>query len=143
MRLQYFEAVRLSMVVAHELYKAYLVGEPTPHQRAMLHRMRNPQPGDLVVESSALARYLRGADFEDGIGRFVRSQRVRVPLENGEHKDEDQVVVEKANGIEQSWSNCEWLAIPDRPGWAGTTTWPSVIEDLRGPFEQSSEGGKS
>jgi hypothetical protein len=56
---------RLLRLIAINTYVAYsnsLVGNPAPAVRAVYERKRNPQPGDIVMETSTIWRWAEHAD---------------------------------------------------------------------------------
>ena len=44
--------IRMLAKVGHELYMSQLIGNGPPSMQRRWHRMENPQPGDLVIETS-------------------------------------------------------------------------------------------
>lgn len=66
------EAQRL-VAAGRMLWSATLIGNPPPSTRRLIERMRNPQPGDLVWESSTALRALRDPAWADRVlGWFVK-----------------------------------------------------------------------
>lgn len=100
------EDAYLLAIVGHELYRSTLIGNAPPVIRQLGERMRNPQPGDLVMEVSRFGGFRPDRFDPDSIGRLVRI--------NG-----DRWVVEPlhAPGVEQGWQNATFVALPDRNGW--------------------------
>ena len=69
-------------------------------------RMRDPRPGDLVLEISRLGGMMPGRFDPDSIGRLLRVEG-------------DRWVVEPlhAPGAEQGWQNADFIALPGRHRW--------------------------
>jgi hypothetical protein len=99
------DPVELLYYAGRALWEAVLIGEPPPATVCMLQRMRNPRPGDLVIEISSFAR-----TFDpDSVGRLIRIEHpddldrrrhVTAPL----HRPDE----------EQGWRNAEFVALPDQ-----------------------------
>ena len=86
------------------LWQSVLIGDPPPATVQLRFRMKNPRPGDLVIEISEFGR-----TFDpDSVGRLVR-------VEHSDDLDLTRHVVEPLNrpGEEQGWRNAEFVAIPD------------------------------
>jgi hypothetical protein len=95
-------------IIGRELHRATLTGDPPPVIKELGERMRNPQPGDLVLEISRLGGMMPGRFDPDSIGKLLRVEG-------------DRWVVEPlhAPGTEQGWQNAEFIALPDRHRWMG------------------------
>lgn len=102
----------LLAVVGRELWRSACIGNAPPVIKDLRGRMRNPQPGDLVLEISRLGGMMPDRFDPDSIGRLIR-------VESAEHTGRDRWVVEPlhAPGTEQGWQNAEFVAIPDRNRW--------------------------
>lgn len=81
------------------------VGNPAPATAQLRKRMRNPEPGDLVIEVSGLSQ----AFDPDKVGRLVR-------IENADDMNLRRHVTEPLGrpGEEQGWRNAEFVAVPDQ-----------------------------
>jgi hypothetical protein len=109
----------LIAVVGRELYRATLVGDPSPASlRAQLAgRMRNPRPGDLVLEVSPFSQMTPERFDPDRIGRLIRTEAVD-PLEAVHEGEERQVVAPLHDPQrEQGWRNATFIALPDWWNW--------------------------
>jgi hypothetical protein len=106
------EDAYLLAIVGRELHRATLIGNAPPLITKLRERMRNPQPGDLVLEISRLGGMIPGRFDPDSIGRLLRAESA----DGGR----DRWVVEPlhAPGTEQGWQNAEFVALPDHYRWA-------------------------
>jgi len=100
----------LLAIVANELRRATLIGDPPPLIAELRDRMNAPQRGDLVLEVSAMSPMTPGHFDPDRIGRLVSvegrdpSQRfVVAPMHDPERQ--------------QGWQNASFVAVPDRWKW--------------------------
>jgi hypothetical protein len=117
----------LLAIVGRELYRAVVLsgGSPDGSLRAALRdRMMAPQPGDLVLEVSALGGWDRDRFDADRIGRLVRTEK-----ERPEAREPDRWVVTPLRDPEheQGWQNATFIALPDRHQWA-----PPVMREAVG-----------
>jgi len=122
-------ARRLMMMgTAKALYDAVLVGNPAPKVAEMLARMRDPQPGDLVMEVSS--SYRRDVDAKvKGFGVLVehREEWASTDAEWAAEIASDALIdpdrdrfhdhawyVQYGPAAEDvcRWTNCEFIAIP-------------------------------
>jgi hypothetical protein len=96
----------LLAIVGRELHRSTLAGNAPPMITELRERMRNPRPGDLVLEISRFGGMMPDRFDPDSIGRLVRIES-------------DRWVIEPlhAPGTEQGWRNAEFVAIPDRNRW--------------------------
>ena len=101
------EDAYLLAIIGRELHRATLIGNAPPVIASLRERMRNPRPGDLVLEISRLGGMMPGRFDPDSIGRLLRIEG-------------DRWVVEPlhAPGTEQGWQNAEFVALPDHYRWA-------------------------
>jgi len=100
------EDVYLLAIIGRELYRATLIGNAPPVIKELGERMRNPQPGDLVLEVSRWGGMRPDRFDPESIGRLVRIEG-------------DRQVVEPlhAPGTDQGWQNARFVALPDRDRW--------------------------
>jgi hypothetical protein len=112
-------------LAAHHYLLRGMSGNPT--LRAEWDRMREPQPGDLIVELSTAYRRLRDTDdsYEAWAGHCltyvgdVREQVVPDPDDTEPWFDTFGLCL-NPDGTEYRWSNHEFLAVPaHRPRWPG------------------------
>jgi hypothetical protein len=116
------DLLRLLEVSAYNLYLATLVGHPAPSVEQTGRRMRTPQIGDVVLETSTIWRDDRlGAR----LGKLVRTAMEPVWTadewrEAGE--DENTPIptqrvwyLELPDGREYRWHNASFIAIPPTP----------------------------
>ena len=97
----------LLAIVGRELYRATLAGNAAPAVQQLGQRMRNPRPGDLVLEVSSWL----GFD-PDSIGRL---KRVTGNVSDG--SDVWHVEPLSKPGHEVTWGNVEFVSLPDRRKW--------------------------
>ena len=96
-------------------HAAYMmsIAHPGSHYQEMGERMRNPVPGDLVVEISTV--YFR-TDASDAVGELLREVREPYPdQEPGEDATERVVYIKAFDGAEIRWVNCQFVAVPPEP----------------------------
>jgi hypothetical protein len=96
------EESELFAVVGRELWRSTLIGDAPPAIKELRERMRDPQPGDLVMEISKWGQF-----DPDSIGRLVRVDGPDFVLIEPLHRP----------GEEVSWGNCEFVALPDKRKW--------------------------
>ena len=140
-----------------ELFGALLHGNPCPANAHRYRRMTNPQPGDLVMETSTAYMRLRNATSEwalsrdghihseAGIGILVKVTWEPYPREEGDEWDEEADgpwPTEKCwylrrldNGEEFRWTNANCVTILPHEGWE--TISGMHIKLLGGLFEDS------
>ena len=122
----------LAWLIAHSGYLAYratLIGNAPPSTRLLFERMRNPRPGDLVLETTT---YHREPWDPGGLGYLDRIVFEPMCTED-EWDDEDgpyascptdkvwyvRPFVPTADGkTEVRWHNADFIALPDGPRWA-------------------------
>lgn len=123
--------VRLLELAAYKIWDACLVGNQCEKTREMFEDMKNPKPGDLVIEKSTLyAGKMRGTDGKMescgicGIGYLVKIERESIwteeqvkingwKLENdGPIPTEKVIYLKLFDGREIRWTNADVLKIP-------------------------------
>jgi hypothetical protein len=121
---------RLIARLAHETWESVCVGNPAPIVADRADRMRHPQPGDLVVEHSALylASYSTDPAIEHvykGVGYLVAVQEEPFYSEEAiahapdDYTEEDRAMTEKVWYVQYGpdpedvcrWVNCDFVAI--------------------------------
>jgi hypothetical protein len=104
--------VRLIYCLAWRLYHAPCAG--SQHCRQLADELRNPKPGDLVIEASAIAWREKNNDWNSGIGRLICKRNEFVPFkeESGGYHD-DFTYIESLDGTLQRWSNCDFAKVPE------------------------------
>jgi hypothetical protein len=128
--------LRLVAVLGYNLYSATLVGNPAPFVERLSRRIRDPQPGDLVLEVSTITRQLRADPF-DACGLGILRRVADEPAFTKEEHDEEQAAlaaaipdepyepepydpplervqyIDRLDGSgEFRWHNAEFIAIP-------------------------------
>jgi hypothetical protein len=81
---------RLRRLVACNGYAAYqltLVGNPAPFVQEVGDRIRHPQPGDVVLETSTFYHWARKPDGEPGPALGVLLRKVQEPIMSREQFD--------------------------------------------------------
>jgi hypothetical protein len=124
---------RLIAGVAGVLMKTTLVGQPAPIVARIYERMRGPQPGDLVLETSTM--YRQSEDWYKGCGILLEhriewwetdDQFRQYCLENDENPATAERLTDHAWYIQYGpqpddvcrWVNCDFVTIPTDPrGW--------------------------
>lgn len=104
----------------YELYRnAVLTGGRPPMTEQLGQRMRSPQAGDLVLETSTLAGLRPDRWDPDRIGRLIRVESVPVVEgdEDGPRQDRHVVAPLHDPEREQGWLNATFVALPDRWKW--------------------------
>lgn len=119
-------AKRQMLMIMNALWRAVLIGNAPPSTQALYARMKDPRPGDLVVESSTM--YLLRDDLTDSRwdGQFVtyRETITEVVSDTDEPDNraydrvETYLVCLNPDGTEFRWWNAGLLAVPD-----GTSDW--------------------
>ena len=96
-----------------------LVGNAAPMVQTYRERIRNPQPGDLVVEASSFPMRDRKGFGHVAVGTLVRSGVEHVVEEPDDDQPEGWEYDEKAwyvdplaGGDTVRWTNSEFIAIP-------------------------------
>jgi hypothetical protein len=114
------EAKRNLAFVAIALWDSVLIGDPPPAVLARYERMRSPQPGDLVMETSTIRSLCRDLADDRWDGQFipyVRSEMREHAYEDGETWSETVAICLNADGNEFAWTNADLVAVPDRWPW--------------------------
>jgi hypothetical protein len=125
------DLVRLLETTAYNLYLAALLNPRDDAHISLNRRMRDPQPGDVVVERSTLG-FKRGDGTRCGVLLRKTSEPIYTPEQwkemggaDGE-KIPEQVVwyirLDFDDGREFRWSNADFIAIP-RDVW---NWWPTL-----------------
>lgn len=99
------DPVELLYYASRALWLSANTGNPSISTARLRTRMRNPQPGDLVIEVSGLNH-----TFDpDSVGRLIR-------IEHPDDMDLTRWIVEPLHepGREQGWRNAEFVAVPDQ-----------------------------
>ncbi|WP_327066807.1 hypothetical protein [Kitasatospora sp. NBC_01302] len=99
------DPIELLYYAGRALWLSVLVGDPAPATLQLRNRMKQPRPGDLVIEISSFNQ-----TFDpDSVGRLVR-------IENAHDMGLCRHVTAPLGrpGEEQGWRNAEFVAIPDR-----------------------------
>ncbi len=117
------DLVYLIAINAYATWTATLIGNAHPSTKALYLRMRNPQIGDLVLETSTIHR----EPWDPGaLGRLVGvSKEVWGEAEDwssGEQPTEQVWYLEpflptKDGKTEVRWCNADFIAIPDSLRW--------------------------
>jgi hypothetical protein len=113
--------VELLRVSAYELYRATLVGDPCEYVRMLGEELRNPRPGDLVLETSTF--WMKNRDPLEGIGRLLRIELEPIVLKeqaeeygytDGEEIPKHRVfyvALEFDDGREYRWHNASFIKV--------------------------------
>lgn len=144
--------------LGYELHASNLVGNPCPAVAARWKRMSNPQPGDLVMETSTGPARLRAATgewplspkyphlhSEVGVGILLRTVQEPIQLEEGDEwnvEEDGPIPTERCwylrrldNGEEFRWVNADCVCILPREGWkwfSSADGGPRVLDGLFG-----------
>ena len=116
--------VQLLAKTAYKIWALVLVGNPCPSVAATLRDMENPQPGDLVFETSTYGGCMRGTDGKwepvglHGVGYLIKI--VCEPCKVGEWDvavdgpipTEQVIYMRLFDGREMRWTNASVLKIP-------------------------------
>lgn len=108
---------RIMLGMMLSLQRVTLVGDPAPITVTLRDTMRNPQPGDMVIESS-IAYWLlyRDPEFQDSRwdGQFLTYLRTVREYREVEGEQVVDTFLECLNpdGTTFSWTNAELLAVP-------------------------------
>ena len=121
------QLIRLLELAAYKIWDGVLVGSPCAKAVETFNDMQNPQPGDLVIETSTLwwAKMRMGEKMEprgiSGIG-YLRSIEwepfwtAEQWVEQGGGDDpiptEKTIYIQLFDGTEQRWTNADVLKIP-------------------------------
>lgn len=144
------------ITMARHLSTATLVGNPAPVVQRMSARLRNPRPGDLVIETSN-AQAMRFPGWRRGFGYLVDKRRewwdtddeyARL-LSEGDYDANDPRPVDTAWYVQYGpapvdvcrWTNCSFMVIPidedtfsvpfgDRDGTATVITRDGLLGSL-------------
>lgn len=84
---------------AHQLMRAVGVGNPCEAVKAQLEQMKDPRPGDLVVESSSWHRHHKD---RQNVGRLVQIL---------DDRGDETVFIEALDGTLVRWRNAEFLRL--------------------------------
>jgi hypothetical protein len=106
------QLLRLLGISAYLAWWNTLCGNPSPNQEDYQRRMNNPIPGDLVLETTTLAR----GSPPNNIGRLLSV----VPEPYPDWDDEEEPVptrdiwtIETLDGQRVRWENCHFIKIPE------------------------------
>lgn len=110
-------------LIASSAYSAYvntLSGRNSPAQDAYYKRMSKPVVGDLVLETSSLAIFIRdGESLINHIGKLKSIKSEPYPDwedEEGECIPERDVwTIETLDGRIFTWENCDFIVVPEHP----------------------------
>lgn len=124
-------ARNLLVIVAHHLAGACLVGNPAPMVAGLSERIRNPQLGDLVYETSTLFR--REHPGGNAFGYLVEHRREWWSTDQDWAQElvDDPSIGDEPRPVDTAWYvqygpdpadicrwvNCEFHAIPDELRW--------------------------
>jgi hypothetical protein len=103
---------RLIEALAYNLYRATIVGDPAPFVRELGTRMANPQPGDLVLETTTLRR---PNSYGARLGRLLRIVDEPFPDwpdDEGDAPLERVWYITLPDGREYRWTNASFIAVP-------------------------------
>lgn len=117
---------RRMVMMALLIRKATLVGNQAPVVKAMYERMNDPQPGDLVIETSSARRpgsEYRGFGFLLARRREWCSNDEEWAIYRAEQPDDDERLADHYWYVQYGpgerdiarWEDCEFIAIPDDP----------------------------
>lgn len=104
-----------------DLQAAVHVGNPVPIVEAMCRRMKDPQPGDWIVEMTTMSRllhhdpHLQDDRWDGQVTRYLRSEmRTTVTGDEPDSYDftEEVHVCENPDGTEFVWENATLYVIP-------------------------------
>lgn len=105
------EVLRLLTVLGAHFWRAHLIGGAPPFLQRQTDRMRALQPGDLVLELSAL--YRQGTRPEDAIGYLVATEVREIVDEDGDVWPEQHWIIRRlVDGQEVDWTNATLVALP-------------------------------
>lgn len=103
-------------------YALLVYGDTGIHAKATA-RIKDLRPGDLVMEQTSVYQGLRAYEqgdkakalqcFQVVFGRFVEIER-RTLGEPGNTWQDDIYHIDTLNGQRTEWSNCSFVALPDR-----------------------------
>jgi hypothetical protein len=122
------ELARLVAINGYAAWSATLVGDPAPSVRALYDRMRDPQPGDLVLETSTGYREPWDPGALGYLDRVVMEPAMS-PEQWAEGADEGEplpyeqiwyvrpFVPTEDGKWEVRWHNASFIALPDRMRW--------------------------
>ena len=119
------EIIRMLEIAVYKIWDATLVGSPCEHVHSLNQEMRNPVPGDLVVEITTLL----GSVIKDnanqttiprgiqGIGYLVKVAKEPVWTEqeaieqgwSGEIPQEDVTYIKLFDGTECRWTDARFI----------------------------------
>lgn len=109
------ELLRLLTVLGAHFWRAHLIGGAPPFLTRQTERMRAIQPGDLVLELTAL--YRPGTRVEDAIGFLVAITDRDIVDEDGEGWQERHWIIRRlVDGQEVDWTNATFVALPTTLG---------------------------
>jgi len=123
------EPIKMLAIVGLELWDSHLIGNAPPSHTKRWQRMRSPQPGDLVVETSTSGLWRRGASHpkvETVIG--ILKKIIQEPFPHEEPWDEESEgqpePLEECfyinllhDGSESRWTNASFVTILPVEGW--------------------------
>lgn len=97
----------IAMVNAYHAYHNTLVGNPAPMVNRMLERMKNPSPGDLVLELTTFRMYPRRQ------GQLGRLEKIEYEKPKDELNPDNVYYIRRPNGEVVRWRNADVIAIPE------------------------------
>lgn len=107
--------VALLCYSARMLYTATVVGNPCPFVAKLYQELQSPQPGDLVVETSAMHRADRDRTWDESIGRLILVRGEFVPFNEEEGGyTETYTYIEGFDGRLHRWHNCCFIKVLER-----------------------------
>jgi hypothetical protein len=142
------ELVRMLANVTEELVRACCVGDPAPRVREMWEQLQNPQPGDIVLETSSRRRDPEWPAQALGLLLFVTGVKVRTEeqwaeaeragwwrIDRRRANAEGYWYVDPLDGSQRAvWENCSFVRVPWPPpsatGGPVTLTRETIVAGL-------------
>jgi hypothetical protein len=116
--------LRLIAINAYTAYRNTLIGDPPPALAAFGSRIRDPRPGDIVIETSTIYRWAQHADEAPSeqypsIGILLRVADEPFPCEEGEIEPDENArervyYIQPLDGSvpEYRWTNADFIVVP-------------------------------
>ncbi len=114
---------RLVAINAYRVYLGTLIGNPPPGLKALGERITNPEPGDLVLETSTIYKWAKDSEQAPlaqypALGVLLRKTREPFP---GKEEDADPVTYEDVwylrpidgSVSEYRWTNANFIQVKE------------------------------
>ncbi len=136
MKLHHPEAEQFARIIWSATMAAWglaIGGDDYPNKRERFARMKNPQPGDFVVEQSGGLRQL---DCAAAVGWLDRVEQEPAFAEDewdietdGPMPLERVVYIKTIDGRDYRWVNCSFVQVPTYDGWWDAERWQKALAE--------------